>query len=337
MNTCFNIAFYIILGVLFSSCIKSQKDRNVVAEIDGEHIYNYDLEPLIQQELYDKLNEIYEIKNVALKQLVGSSLIRQESEKHGLKENQFIDYYISNKKKTYGIDSLLSHYNIKIGAPQIHDQKIYQSSPKSYEGELAIDIELTSRIIRELMDSLMQAKNIKYYLYPPQSPLINLDSVLIYYRGNIQAKVNVVIVSDFDCDRCIDAHNIYESIYQEYKDQVRFGYVNFSAIPTFAQIACDAANKQNNFWAFHDSLYNHRGLIDSTAIFTIAKSLSLDIGQFRKDIESGEGRKKIESTIHRLVNMGLYATPTVIVNRRLILDSKSKEEITYLIDKELGK
>lgn len=75
MNTCFNIAFYIILGVLFSSCIKSQKDRNVVAEIDGEHIYNYDLEPLIQQELYDKLNEIYEIKNVALKQLVGSSLI----------------------------------------------------------------------------------------------------------------------------------------------------------------------------------------------------------------------------------------------------------------------
>lgn len=107
--------------------------------------------------------------------------------------------------------------------------------------------------------------------------------------------------------------------------------------PTFAEIASDAANKQNRFWEFQDSLYAYRGYIDSTAVFKIAHNMSMDINKFQNDIANDDGKKAIENTINQLVLLGVYATPTLIINGRLIVDSNSKEEICHLIDEELSK
>ena len=49
------------------------------------------------------------------------------------------------------------------------------------------------------------------------------------------------------------------------------------------------------------------------------------------------GKKSIEKTNNQLVLLGIYATPTIIINGRLIVNSNSKEEICHLIDEELLK
>ena len=105
--------------------------------------------------------------------------------------------------------------------------------------------------------------------------------------------------------------------------------------PVMADYA--TANKQNKFWEFHDSLYTHKGYIDSIAAFNIAQNMSMDINKFQNDITNNEGKKSIEKTINQLVLLGIYATPTIIINGRLIVNSNSKEEICHLIDEELLK
>ena len=120
-------------------------------------------------------------------------------------------------------------------------------------------------------------------------------------------------------------------------EKVKFGYIHYSATPTFAQIASEAANRQNKFWEFHDSLYTHKGYIDSITVYNIAHSTSMDINKFKKDIEDDAGKKLIEKSINQLVLLGVYATPTIIVNGRLIVNSNSKREICHLIDEELSK
>ena len=182
-----------------------------------------------------------------------------------------------------------------------------------------------------------QNKRIVQYIYPPKSPSIDLSNLHTYYRGNLQSKVSIIIISDFDCESCINAHNLYETIYQKYKEKVKFGYIHYSATPTFAQIASEAANRQNKFWEFHDSLYTHKGYIDSITVYNIAHSTSMDINKFKKDIEDDAGKKLIEKSINQLVLLGVYATPTIIVNGRLIVNSNSKREICHLIDEELSK
>ncbi|MFT0314350.1 thioredoxin domain-containing protein [Bacteroides thetaiotaomicron] len=45
--------------------------------------------------------------------------------------------------------------------------------------------------------------------------------------------------------------------------------------------------------------------------------------------------KKIDKTINDLVNRGVFATPTIIVNDRLVYMTNSYEELSRLLEYEL--
>ena len=249
---------------------------------------------------------------------------------------EYIDDYVNAQIEQFGIDSLLKRYRLE-SITEFRGKSIYSVAVDSPTGKATRSFHLKGTIVNNLLDSLKRNKKITQYLYPPKSPRVDLDNLHTYYRGNLKSEVSVIIISDFDCESCINAHTLYNSIYEKYKDKVKFGYIHYSTMPTFAEIASDAANKQNKFWEFQDSLYAYRGYIDSTAVFKIAQNMSMDINKFQNDIASNDGKKAIENTINQLVLLGVYATPTLIINGRLIVDSNSKEEICHLIDEELSK
>lgn len=329
-----------LMMLFYVSCNSQQNskytEKDIIAEFDGEVIYANEINTIIKQELYDELNRIYNIKKEALEQLINVKLLQKEANKKQLTYQQYIDEYADAKIKKIGTDSLLKRYNIN-SITEFREKSAYSVPIGSPTGKVTQLFHLKGAIVNELLDSLKRNKKILQYLYAPKSPSIDLNSLHTYYRGNLQSKVSMIIISDFDCDACINAHSLYDSIYQEYKDNVKFGYIHYSTMPTFAQIASDAANKQNKFWEFHDSLYAHKGYIDSIAAFNIAQNMSMDINKFQKDITNNEGKKSIEKTINQLVLLGIYATPTIIINGRLIVNSNSKEEICHLIDEELSK
>ena len=194
---------------------------------------------------------------------------------------------------------------------------------------------LESVIQSNLIDSLIQNSNIKRFLYPPKSPKIQLEKKAIAYRGNLNSNTTVLLVSDFDCGKCIDFHPIYDSIYNSYKNKVRFGYVDFSSEPSPLIIASKGMNNQNKFWEFYDIVFNISTMIDSSKIFRIADSLQLDMNKFTSDFNSKEITEQITNDFSFISNSGIYATPTIIVNNRLIFNSGSYEEIARLIDIEL--
>ena len=78
-----------------------------------------------------------------------------------------------------------------------------------------------------------------------------------------------------------------------------------------------------------------REFILKLGIFNLAKTKNLDITQFRKDLHSSENYKKLDKTINDLVNRGVFATPTIIVNDRLVYMTNSYEELSRLLEYEL--
>lgn len=311
-------------------------EKEVIAELDGEVIYTNEINTIIKQELYDELCRIHEVKRKALEQLINVKLLQKEANKRQMTYQEFIDDYTDARIQQLGIDSLFKKYNIK-SITEFRGKSVYSVAVDSPTGKVIGDLHLKGAIVDDLLDSLKRNKKIVQYLYPPKSPSINLNDLHTYYRGNLQSKVSVTIISDFDCESCIKAHPLYNSIYEDYKEKVKFGYIHYSTMPTFAEVASDAANKQNRFWEFQDSLYAYKGYIDSTAVFKIAHNMSMDINKLQKDIADDNGKKSIENTINQLVLLGVYATPTIIINGRLIVNSNSKEEICHLIDDELSK
>lgn len=328
--------------LLLSSCGQKNTGNKItlnsreVASVNGEPILQSELEQLIAQEMFDELSRIYRMKNIALERLIDEKIIEQEARKHSLSKSEYLDNYIrinsSNK------DRLLSD----IGLSDTFVQKIQGSSlnsidSESLDGRLMIDKGLERFLKAKLVDSLRRDKLVSKYIYPPISPNVNLNDLQIYYRGNMKSRVCVVVASDFECDKCIQFHNRYNSIYNKYKEKVKFGYMNFSSSATLAGLACDAAYKQNKYWEFNDSLYALAGQIDSISVYNLANNIGLDMNKFHIDITDLKSKEIIENNNEKLVECGLFATPTIIVDGRLIFDSGSELEISQLIDHELEK
>lgn len=330
----------ILIMLFYASCNSPTNSANatkdIIAELDGEVIYANEINTIIKQELYDELCRIHEIKRKALEQLINVKLLQKEADKKQMTYQEYIDDYVNTQMEQFGIDSLLKRYRLE-SITEFREKSIYSVTVDSPTGKATRSFHLKGAIVNDLLDSLKRNKKIVQYLYPPKSPSINLNNLHAYYRGDLQSKVSVTIISDFDCESCIKAHPLYNSTYEDYKEKVKFGYIHYSTMPTFAEVASDAANKQNRFWEFQDSLYAYKGYIDSTAVFKIAHNMSMDINKLQKDIADDDGKKSIENTINQLVLLGVYATPTIIINGRLIVNSDSKEEICHLIDKELSK
>jgi predicted DsbA family dithiol-disulfide isomerase len=335
-NIKFAISFVICL-LIFSSCSNNkQREDIVICNIDSIPIFSSELDAIIRQEVYDQLYHIYELKNTALNHLIGYKLITNEAKKYGKEYHEYLEDYTNEMIIEIGLDSLCKKFSINDKITQFRGTLAYSIDSDSYAGKLYIEKSLPQYIRKELIDSLMKVSNIEKFIYPPRNPFINIDELNVYYRGNLKSNTEMIVISDFDCDKCISAHLMYDSIYQKYKNNVKFGYIHFSSIPTLSQIASDAAYKQNMFWQYYDSLYNSERHIDSAKIYSIAQNLSLDINKFKEDISSQETSDKIEETIHKLVNLGLFATPSILINNRLIYNSTNINEIIHLLDEQLS-
>ena len=67
----------------------------------------------------------------------------------------------------------------------------------------------------------------------------------------------------------------------------------------------------------------------------LAKNLGLDVAGYKQDLQSAETYNNVNHTINKLMERGLFATPTIIINNRLVYITNSYEELTKLLDKEL--
>lgn len=80
-------------------------------------------------------------------------------------------------------------------------------------------------------------------------------------KGNKDAKVTLVVFSDFECPFCVRFYPTVKQIEDTYKDSVRVVFKQFplTQIHPNAQSAAEAslcANEQGKFWEYHDKLFS---------------------------------------------------------------------------------
>lgn len=323
---------FISLLLLLFSC--SNVNKEIVAEVNGDNILLSDLSEASKQELFDLLNMAYEIKSRVLDDLIKKKLLEKEASKQSMTVEQYLESSV-DMKMSANIDSIKTLYGLAANQVGLVRGQLHSSSQKTMEGELALKNKLRSIVIQQLVDSLYRKAIIKKYIFPPKQPECVITDLCIHYRGNLNAPVSFIVASDFNCERCVAFEATLQRIYDKYKDQVKFGFVSFGDFPTLPALACEAAARQDKFWDFHDDIFAHKGLADSTFIFNLAKTKNLDITQFRKDLHSSENYKKLDKTINDLVSRGVFATPTIIVNDRLVYITNSYEELSRLLEYEL--
>lgn len=172
-----------------------------------------------------------------------------------------------------------------------------------------------------------------------------------HIKGNPESKVALIEYADYQCPGCATTNPIMKLFVDEYKDKIAFIFRNYpiTSIHKNAKssaAAVEAAGLQNKYWEMHDLIFETQSNwqyldIEKRTEFYIsqAKKLGLDADKFKKDMSSADVDKKIKYDQAMARQSKLEATPSFILNGKLIDDEvwSDSEKFKKLINDELIK
>jgi len=332
-----NIILTLNLFLLFSCNYKSNTikttENNIAFSINNTKVSVLEIDNKIQQELYDELYRIYIIRKTVIDNEIKEKVLDLESNKIGLSKIEYLEkYYKKIITKDY-----INNYKIKLDKlPELkRTLKYYDVNTK--KGQELLIKGIKKRLLKELIDSLKAIYKPKIYLTPPLPPSISLEQIHTNYRGNLESDITFIEISDLECSKCREYYPIYNRIYNKYKDRVKFGFINYSSYATLSAIALNCAYKQNKFWEMHDSIMQNKHLLDTNEILSIAKNLNMNLKQFKLDLNKPETTQEIEYNSKLIMQYGIYATPTILINGKPVFDSSSETQIEQIVLNEINK
>lgn len=164
-----------------------------------------------------------------------------------------------------------------------------------------------------------------------------------HVRGPVNAPVTLIEYSDFQCPACASYFPIIEKLSMEASTTLRFVYRHYPLYPQphknafIAAQASEAADLQGKFWEMYNLLFeNQSDWAESNSAETFfegyAKSLNLNIEQYKADFASGATEEKVKKDKAEGVSLGINSTPTFFLNGKAITNPNNYEQFKVLID-----
>ena len=136
-----------------------------------------------------------------------------------------------------------------------------------------------------------------------------------HIRGSKDAKITIVEYSDFECPFCSKFHETMNEILASNKD-VRWVYRHFplsfhpTAQPAAEASECAAELGGNDaFWKFADAAFTKGGAHATSDIENYARTAGVDAGKFKKCVESGKYKSKVDQQLQEGQAAGVQGTP----------------------------
>lgn len=180
---------------------------------------------------------------------------------------------------------------------------------------------------------------------PSSSSQIYLDGLA---KGPKNAKVKIVIYSDFQCPFCarfaLTNSRQIEEMYVK-KGLVRLEYRHYAFLGQeshWAAQASEAANEQGMFWPYHDKLManqkgENKGAFSRENLKRFAAELGLNQNSFDAALDSGKYAQKVNSDTVTAHQAGVNRTPTFFINGIKLVGDQSFETFQRIIEEELRK
>lgn len=136
--------------------------------------------------------------------------------------------------------------------------------------------------------------------------------------GPQDAKVTMVVFSDFQCPYCAMAAKAMGKIRDNYSDRVRMVFRHFP-LPFHQQarpaaLAARAAQAQGMFWQYHDLLFAHQDELEEAQLLAYAKEAGLKQAPFKKALKDEATAAAVDQDVALAETVAVSGTPTMFVN-----------------------
>lgn len=172
-----------------------------------------------------------------------------------------------------------------------------------------------------------------------------------HIRGNTDAKVTLVVYSDFECPFCQRFHPVTQELLKTYGDKIRLVYRHFPlSFHANAQKEAEASEciaelgENDKFWTFADTIFE-RTTANGTGfaldkLGPLAAELGVSEREFQTCLDSGKYEKLVKDQIADGTKGGVSGTPsTFIINPKgetqILVGAQPIETFKTEIDKAL--
>ncbi|MEZ4298804.1 MAG: thioredoxin domain-containing protein [Polyangiaceae bacterium] len=158
-------------------------------------------------------------------------------------------------------------------------------------------------------------------------------------RGAANAKVTVVVFTDFECPFCAKSEATLRAVEKEYSGKVRIAYKSFP-LPfhesaRLAARASLAAHRQGKFFEYRDALFAHQEELDRSSLIRYAGEVGLDVDRFQRDLDDKATELAVQADEAQVKRLGIAGTPTFFVNGRRIAGAQPVAAFRAQIDAAL--
>lgn len=139
-------------------------------------------------------------------------------------------------------------------------------------------------------------------------------------EGDANAAVTIVEFFDYQCGHCKEMNQIMQNLLKSNKD-VR---VVFKELPIFgddSQFAAKAALasvKQGKYFAFHNALLAADNPINKDKVFSVAKSVGLNVDQLKTDMNNPAIQDQLRNNFKLAQALHLVGTPTFVIGNKAL-------------------
>ncbi|MEQ9319511.1 MAG: thioredoxin domain-containing protein [Polyangiaceae bacterium] len=177
---------------------------------------------------------------------------------------------------------------------------------------------------------------------PPDKKTIPGPSAHTPTRGGARAKVTLTMFTDFQCPFCGRAVDTIKQVEKTYGKRVRIAFrhkpLPFHRQAMGAHEAAAEAFRQggsDKFWSMYELLFADQKSLDRQTLEAHARSLGLNMSQFRRALDSGQHKKAIEKDIEISEDVDIRGTPAFVINGHVVTGAQPFAKFRKVIDRAL--
>lgn len=157
------------------------------------------------------------------------------------------------------------------------------------------------------------------------------------FLGNPDAKLTIMVFSDFECPNSKISAPILRELAKLYKDKVKFVFRDFplSEIHQNAFLAAEAgacANEQGKFWAMHDKMFQNQEKLTLNDLKFYAIQIGLNEKNFNDCLDSKKYQMEVTKDLIDGAAAGVRGTPTWIIASEKVEGVIQLETFKKIID-----
>lgn len=152
-------------------------------------------------------------------------------------------------------------------------------------------------------------------------------------KGPVQAPIQIIEYSDFECPACQKAQSHVAQLIANYPNKIRLNFYHFPLEghkwSALAHRAAECASQQERFWPYHDKLYENQAVWSKSVgapienFLSYAKEAGVELDLFAVCLSDARTDQKILEDKATGLGLGVRSTPSFFVNGKLVLGASN--------------